>query len=40
MKAIVDFVEMSNYIHDLYVQLYDNINDNYRHSNLKGLVLV
>lgn len=35
-KAIIDFVEISNYIHDLYVQLYNNINDNYRHLNLKG----
>lgn len=35
-KAIIDFVKISNYIHDLYTQLYKHINDNFRHLNLKG----
>ena len=35
-KAIIDFVKISNYIYDLYTQLYKHINDNFRHLNLKG----
>ncbi len=35
-KAVIDFVEISNYIHNLYVKLYNHINNNYRHLSLKG----
>ena len=35
-KAIIDFVKISDYIYDLYAQLYKHIHDNFRHLNLKG----
>ena len=35
-KAVIDFVEISNYIHNLHVKLYNHINNNYRHLSLKG----
>lgn len=35
--AIKDFVQFSNYLHGLYVELYTRISSNYKHLYLKGL---
>lgn len=37
IMAIEDFVQISNYIHDLYADLYKHLDNNYRHLNLRGI---
>ena len=34
--SIVHFVHISSYIHDLYLEVYKRINNNFQHLNLKG----
>ena len=34
---ISDFVRISQYIHDIYAEMYKHLNDDLRHLNLKGL---
>ena len=36
IMAIEDFVNMSSYMHNLYIELYKLINDNFSHLNLRG----